>query len=264
MSIDYRMSNEDYHASAHIGSSTAKLALSSWQLFQMAMAGEFTRPQTPALSVGTDFHALVLEPHRARPLLSKGPINPKTQAPYGRGTQAWRKWKEEHPHAIVPDAWMLQSINMMPEEVRDELVQAGAHVEASVFQSIGGVNIKARPDLWNPSTATIYDLKKIAAADNLELAIERNIRQYKYWFSAAWYKAALSAETGQPHQFRLIFSEDGPPYRWRIVDLDFEYIAYAQEKVSEVLSVISSGNYPQEDIYHTATLPKYMAFEGEE
>lgn len=264
MTINYRMSNEDYHAHSSIGSTSAKLALTSWRLFNMARAGKCEQRVTAALSEGTDFHALVLEPARARGLISEGPINPKTGATYGRATQAWATWRKDNPYAIVPDEWMLKSIHEMPEEVRNEIEQAEAHPEASVFQTVLGVNIKARPDLWVPKKGIIYDLKKISASDNLERAIERQIISYKYWLSEAWYKTALLTETGTPHEFRFIFAEDGPPYRWRIVELDFEYQQYGQMAVDGILRTIASGDYPQEDIYHTATLPNYMAYEGEE
>jgi hypothetical protein len=225
-----------YHARPEIGSTTAKLMLTSPQLFHDRRTGLDVFPDRPAFAIGRAAHAMVLEPDRFDELYtSKGPTNPRTGKPYGRETQAFTDWQEENPGLTVVDPWLYLALERMPQEVC-EILSGGAS-EVSVFQDLPalGYGVKARPDYLRGTE--ISDLKTIDKIEDCERALHR----YSYWFSHAWYRMAMKLETKQEHSMSFIFMEKSAPHRWKIVDLAQEYIVFADRRVDEIMGQIADG-----------------------
>jgi exodeoxyribonuclease VIII len=249
----------EYHAHPAIGSTTAKLAYKSIRLFRDKLDGVYDREPSTAFSIGTLIHMMVLEPSRfAEMVVTQGPINPKTGEQYGRNTKAWAEWQAENPNKIVVDPWMITMIERMPDEVRDIYNSKKGVAEESVYTHLtNGLHAKCRND-WREDTL-ITDLKSIDDVDNCE----RHIAKYQYWFSHAWYRAVMLAETGKKHQFRFVFCEKKPPFRWRIVELDADYIMYADDVVRRVIAEIDEAFkndlwIDNVDISMMASLPQYL------
>jgi hypothetical protein len=247
---------EEYHAHPAIGSTTAKLALKSMQLFRDRQTGVYAVEDKAHFQVGRLAHMMLLEPARfAECVTTSGPINERTGAPYGRDTKAYAEWQKANPGLTVVDPWLHTAFLRMPEEVRTVL--KGGETEVSAYQEIDGLPVKCRSDHLRGTVIT--DLKTIKDVDDWP----REIRRRAYWFSAAWYRRVMLAETGKPHSFRLIFMEKNAPWRWRIVDLMADYSLYGDAKVERVMSDIRYANKYQDwsdtgDVMQIAELPEFM------
>jgi hypothetical protein len=256
----------DYHANAAIGSTTAKLWLDSPQLFKDQIDGIRKPPASAALAFGRIAHMAFLQPDLFAARLSSGPINEKTGQTYGAETKTYAAWSEANPQAIVLSDRDRQAIQMMtqrmPEIVREILGHKDGVAESSYYQTLAGVRVKCRPD-WIVG-GKIYDVKTVGNIDDAE----RHLTKFKYWFAHAWYRMIVKAETGASMPFRFIFAEKSPPYRWRIIDLDADWIGYADDTVDRVLGEISlaqdSGDYrDRSEIVQMASRPAWESDDNE-
>lgn len=238
------LTNEEYHARPEIGSTTAKLAIKNHQLYLDALSGIYHVTRTPAMELGTLCHTLVLEPESVEVLWhSEGPINPTTGKPFGVGTKAYDTWLFMNPgHIIVPQK-VRTMLDRMPDEICYIFAQQAIR-EQSFFADIG-VSAKARPD--HLTDDCLRDLKTTADMDNLE----KQISSFNYPFSLEWYARVIGKESIAR---QLIFAETSPPYRWRIVDLDWEWRDIAKREVDDAIRIISSEPEPEE-IHVIATPP---------
>lgn len=245
MTIIYNQTDTVYHLNPAIGSTTAKLWLESPQLFKDELDGIRQRKDSRAFQFGRAAHARFTDPELFASIVSDGPLNPKTSKPYGAESLAYQEWSAANPGVIVLGQRDRADLDMMdqrmPLAVREILTDTLGEPESSYYQTLAGVAVKCRPD-WI-SKGVIYDIKTIG---NMADA-EKHISRYKYWFSHAWYRMVVKAETGRSMPFRFLFAEKSPPYRWRIIDIDADWIGYADATVDRVLCEIAvaqdSGDY---------------------
>ena len=260
------LSDTEYHTDPAIGSTTAVVGLDNEPLLLARLRGEVVTEDKPCFVSGRLMHMAVLEPDRFRELVvSEGPINPRTNAPYERGTKAFARWQEANPHLTMVDPWIHAAIKAMPAPVRGIFALDGT-AEASVFLERNGARYKCRPDWWLFESNTFFDLKSISTGGgSIERAIDKAIRARSYWFTIAWYRAVIFHALGLIHGCKLIFVEKEPPHRWRIVDLDFDYLALGDEKVCQMMDKIERGNLGEtaDDIFYQSAAPQYL-IESEE
>lgn len=255
--IIYDQPAEAYHKAAEIGSTTAKTFLTSPRLFKDRIDGIDRVEDRPHFQVGRAAHLMVLEPERFEQCVTtKGPINAKTGKPFGRDTIAFAEWQAANPGIMVVEPWLYLALERMPDAVCDLI--KGGRGEVSVYAPTKlGFGVKCRPDYLLPGL--IVDLKTIDSVDHIGRAIAR----FKYWFSAGWYRMVMNLETGSHHQFRLVFMEKKAPYRWRIVDLAPDYMAWADHQVDDTLAAMSDcyrtdyWNDPG-DVVQVEQMPSYL------
>jgi hypothetical protein len=228
----------EYHADPHIGSTDAKLWLESPQLFKDKLDGVVIRKDSRAFQLGRAAHILFLQPDEFAKAIGTGPINEKTGKPYGADTAAYSSWAAMNPGKIILGQRDLDDLNRMqdrmPPQIKD-ILRSGGVAESSYYLTLAGVAVKCRPD-WI-SNGTIYDIKTIG---NMADA-EKHISRYKYWFSHAWYRMIVKAETGKAMPFRFLFAEKSPPYRWKLIDIDADWIGYADASVDRALGEIAEA-----------------------
>jgi hypothetical protein len=204
---------------------------------------------------------MVLEPEKfARLVTIDGPINESTGKMYGRDTVKFQRWLEDRPGVTVVEPWLFTMLDRMPREVNELL--RGTVREQSFFTTLAGLPVKCRPDALAPGL--ILDLKTCVDVDR----IERDIAKNSYWFTAAWYRAAMQAETGQRHAHKFIFVEKSAPHRWKIVTLDAGYNMHADNAVDKVLERIYaasvSGDWADDDdVVQMIGMPQWMEIEAE-
>jgi len=236
------MSADCYHAHAGVSSTAAKLWLESPQLYRDHVIGVRKRKDSDSMRFGRAAHMRLTEPEKFARLASEGPINERTGKPYGSDTLAYQGWRTLNPGAVIvshEDRERLTfMVGRMPAEVR-EILRSPGIAERSYFTDIGGLAVKCRPD-WL-KCGVIYDLKTIG---NIADA-EKHISKYRYWFSHAWYRAVIKAESGASLPFRLLFAETASPYRWRIIDIDADWVQYADSMVRMVISDIADAEARQ-------------------
>lgn len=228
-----------YHANPAIGSTDAKLWLESPQLFKDQIDGIRPRKDSRAFQFGRAAHAYFTDRPLFDRIVSTGPLNEKTGKPYGAETKAFTDWSAANPGLVILGqrdfADLERMADRMPAQVREILAIPDAVAEASIYKDLAGVAVKCRPD-WMTDRC-VYDIKTIG---NMADA-EKHVSRYKYWFSHAWYRMIIKAETGQSLPFRFIFAEKSPPYRWRIIDIDADWIGYADATVDRVLGEIAEA-----------------------
>ena len=101
---------KEYHAGAlgnggtYMSSHNLALMRDNPHTFELLMKGRLPRTESPALAFGRALHCFTLEPKEAwnaRYLVSDGPINEKTGAPYGRATAKYAQFLAEQTKEIV-------------------------------------------------------------------------------------------------------------------------------------------------------------------
>lgn len=229
--ISFVESNKDYHANAADGSGDIRRMLISPALYFDAKNG-IRGEVTAALLFGIASHLALLEPEV---FAARCAIKPDGMSFV---TKEGKKWREDHAgHHIVPaaDAVHLHRMHArMPDEVR--AIFAACTKEVTVRTQINGVAVQARPDLWDMRDGRFYDLKSTLDAGD----IERAIYSHRYDVQLQFYKRVLQAETGRKASPALIFVEKRSPYRWRIIELDPDYQAIADEAIDEALAQIAA------------------------
>ena len=145
-----------------------------------------------------------------------GPINPKTNKPYGQDTKAYAEWAETlGKPAISQDTADL--CDRLAQAVREHdaataLLADGA-AEGVVRAEYGGLASQIRIDWTHPERGLI-DLKTIDNLDYLEL----QARSFGYAHQLAFYRAILGQTAGRMPEVHIIAVEKAEPFRvgvWR-------------------------------------------------
>lgn len=239
--IKYDQSHRAYLLDPAIGSSRAKLALDSLQLFKDDLDGLIPHKTTKAQAFGTAAHAYFLQPKLFCSLLDTGPINDKTGKAYGPDTQKFEAWRKDNPDKIVLDEDDRTVLRMMhsrmPPSIMELLADPDGQSEVSVYHNDGGLLVKCRPDHLQQKIRRINDLKTI---DDMA-DVRRAVRQWKYWFQQEWYKRVMFRATGEKYDFQFIFAEKNPPYRWKIVRTNAEVCEESAAVVAGTIIMLRSA-----------------------
>ena len=238
--IRHDMTNAEYHAHPAISSSDVKAAhlksIAHWRLG--------VRKETTAFDLGTAVHAMVLEPEKE--LVRRGPAD-------RRGD----KWKHEKMAADFDGILLLPAAEYdLAETIAHSVI---AHtpawldlprtVEASVFatDSITGVEIKCRPDIFIESEGLIVDLKTCASA--APRIFTRDVHAYGYNLQAAFYLRTLRAAGLDAGRFLFLAVEKEPPYAVCLHEIDTDYLITSDAIVTKTLLKIR--NAQEKGLYTT-------------
>lgn len=264
--IDYNMPESVYHDSPNFGQSTLKLACKSLRLVKDKLDGIYQPAQSPAMSLGSIIHKMVLQPDTIQ-VSDTGPMNERTGKPYGRDTKAFAEWQSLNPETVVIEPWVRTMLDRMPVEIGDIFTEGRPEVSVFREDTKTGLPIKARIDSLG-GIATITDLKTCNDCDGN--ALDREIWRHLYWFQAAFYRRIMLQETGETHRFQFVFCEKKPPFRWRMVRMSADYNLWADDQVAHVLNKVSiahtkTGNWEDGDgIEHMTFLPDFMDSDGDD
>ena len=178
--------------------------------------GKLVKPESPALAFGRAVHCYTLEPSSQwehRFLVSDGPINEKTGAPYGRSTLKFAQFAASTNKEIVATK-DFECICAMAENVwnHPEAKQLLKKGEAECTLRLGEneyiVPSQARIDWFNPEYG-IVDLK--TTSDSLKW-FERVSRDFGYAYQMAWYRKLLEVRSGIRYPAYIIAVEKKAPY----------------------------------------------------
>lgn len=259
----YTESSAEYHANDAIGSSDVRDFLRSPRLFKDKRDGLVPEKETPALILGTLTHLAMLEPERFRESIAVKPED------ISFATKIGKEWKELHEGRTIITQADYCTIHMMeqrmPAEVRTALTSGRS--EVTVRTTMADLAVQCRVDHWDEAADVLYDLKSIDAIEN----VEREIYKRGYHIQAEWYRRVVATErrNGDTEGLRmpgfvLIFCEKAFPFRWRIVELDPDYVAIAEAAIGEALhgitARIKSGCWDDPtSLYLTASPPLWLA-----
>lgn len=224
------ITNEDYHAHSAISSTGFKAFLKSPAHFKC-----LSHEQTEAMYFGSMFHTRVLEKNFVV-------APPKFDKRTKEGKEADAAWREAHKSQLLFDWFSSSEANLSAVEKLEgmaksvELHPAASSLlsdgqsEVSAFSNYQGVPVRARFD-WLRTDNIIVDLKSTKCAERK--AFEREIFNYGYHISAAWYSLVHYLVTGKsPEAFILIAVEKAPPYAVSVFRLKPETLQLGHDMIS--------------------------------
>jgi len=218
----------EYHAIKALGSTAIKnMAVSPAHYKQERLADD---GESLALSIGSMFHQLILEPGR-NDFIAAPEVDRRTK----EGKEVYAKFLDECEGKTVLKKADFVNTNAMADAFR----QTDAYLnmmngDVATEVSIVGEDKKARFDLLkkHPKGFYIaYDLKTTSKQ------FPKTERDWQYWFiksgyhlQAAWYIHVASKAGIQIAGFNFILVSTKAPYEHALVKLDNEWLSPATEK----------------------------------
>jgi exodeoxyribonuclease VIII len=222
--------SDHYHANAAIGSGDIRRMIRSARLYADGIDGLCER-ESDALKLGIAAHMALLEPDR---FAVEYAVKPAGMSFAKKDGIAWRAAQGGKAIIAADDEMHLRYMrDRMPAEVA--AIFGLCRKEATVRTEIDGLAVQCRPDLWNIEAGAFYDLKTIPSLEG----ITRAVWEHMLYVQVPWYARLIERETGRPIKVaRLIFVEKEPPYRWRIVELDSDYMELGSQAIDDALAQI--------------------------
>lgn len=212
-----RMTNEAYHAHPALGRSGA------WTLYKKTPAhfryGE--KPTTKAQAFGQAVHDAILEPHTFEAKYLPGVVDKRTKQ-----GQAFLEIAASQGKVPVKEEAYLEALRIRDAVYRNSLAHRllqGAMIEQAGFAKDEeyGVELKCKPDIYNPGMKLLADLKSAANAGSWEFG--RAAAQFGYHLQEPWYtKVWKDAGGGDVHGFCFIVVEKEAPYLVAVHEMDPE------------------------------------------
>ena len=214
---------EEYHAKAGQYLSSHQLLdfLACPWLYRKKQLGLIEDEDTPALLIGRAAHCRILEGFNAfeAQFAIGGPINPKTNKPFGSTTKAFAEWAEAQGRPILSHdnveliEQMASGVSMNDEAVDLVLYGRSEGVIRTVYCD---TPCQARLDWLHPHRGLV-DLKTTA-----DLTwFENDARRRRYHNQMAFYQAVLAQVIGEHVPVFIIAVEKAEPFRcgvWRVSD----------------------------------------------
>ena len=213
----------EYHAKAGEYLSSHQLAdfIKCPLLHRRKKMGLIEDRDSPAYVVGRAAHRKILEGHDVYEAAYAigGPINPKTNSPFGPTTKAYHQWADVQGKAVLTREQdtlvrnMASGLSMNAEAV--DLILYGRS-EGVVRAEYCGTACQARLDWLHPHRG-IVDLK---TCDDLTW-FEADARRFRYANQMAFYQAVLAVVIGELVPVHIIAVEKKEPFRcgvWRLSD----------------------------------------------
>ena len=190
-------------------------------LFRKKELGLLPNDDRPAFVIGRAVHCRVLEGKAifAERYAIGGPINPKTNRPFGPDTKAFAEWTATQSRPVISEdtAALCEQLTSAVHAHEEALaLLADGLPEGVVRMEFAGLPAQIRID-WTHPERGIVDLKTIDDLDYFEL----QARSFGYAHQLAFYRAVLAQVTGRKPDVHVIAVEKKEPYRvgvWRFCD----------------------------------------------
>ena len=253
-SIIIDVPEDEYHQATRDGTFLSSHMLAEYRdsplIYHKKMTGAIPQPDSQAFLIGRAAHCLILEGPAAfasRFLVSDGPVNPKTNEPYGRYTKTYAEWAEQQAKPII-SAEDYQQIMRMRDAV-------AAHKGASVLLSegrpesvvrtvYGGTPCQIRID-WFSEWHGIVDLK---TCDDLDHFRSLALYCYRYQYQLAFYRSVLTAAGGDIVPVHIIAVEKKEPFRVGVWVLDPDMLSERAEEneaaIARLLDSMETDTWP--------------------
>lgn len=219
--VSATLAANEYHARAGVSKTQLGYLLKSALHLRSYLTSPKDAPTKDQI-FGTAVHTASLEPDRfATDYVVAPVVDRRTTA----GKQIWADFQAANAGKTVIDPDDRQRALDAAAALREHLVFGNAlrngTPELSVFaEADNGLPIKARFDLWDPETNTIYDIKTTQSADRF--SFPREIKKWVYALQASHYldigrKAGLcNAST----KFVFVAIEKEAPHAVALYDID--------------------------------------------
>lgn len=228
------MTNQEYQDRPALSVSAIKQLARS----PMHLRYRLDHPQepTPAMQIGTAFHAAALEPASFSDVAVVAPdVDRRTKD----GKALWAKFEQEAQGKIMLKQAEYEQIGgmvmaLMAHKEASRLIRMKGLTEVSCFWTDHrGFKCKCRPDRVTES-GIVLDLKTTEDASPEGFA--RACALYDYHWQAAWYLTGLTTASDYRHDdFRLIAVEKKPPYGVGVYRVPRVYTDIAHEQMGPLL-----------------------------
>ena len=244
---------DEYHAASKSGQYMSSHLLADFrespELYRRKTNGEIAEAESPALALGRAAHCLILEGRAAfdgQFLVADGPVNPKTNEPYGKATKAYAEWLAAQTREIVSpkDFGFIVKLqkSVWTHPTASTLLDDGV-AEATVRAEYCNVPCQIRMD-WFSLEHGIVDLK---TCDSLKW-FEADCKRFGYLFQMAFYRAVLREATGENVPVRLIAVEKNEPFSTGVWEIAGEVLDQAEEVNKAALAryrqCLCTGHWP--------------------
>ena len=265
MSIHSGLSYSDYAAYPALRSGMVRDFIKSPLLYKDRLDGIAPRKESRALEFGSASHMRIMEPARfAAEMIAR----PETYTNAKGETKPWNMNATVCQEAVAAaresglimlpqdDMSRLQMMQQrMPETVAS--IFGRGEAEVVVRSVLRGLECQVRVD-WLYGVV-FQEFKTIRDIDRIDQAIA----SYGYHLQFRFYQRVLDQHLGARSTGRIIFAETSAPYRWRVVELDLDYVAAADAAIDAALDGIAarrkSGCWDDpEDIHYLASPPSWM------
>lgn len=257
MSVDYKMSNKDYHNYPAYSSSDVKKVASS----TLAHWKNEVRKESAAFDLGSAVHSLILEPE----------LNLVIEGPDNRRGKDWKTTKEAADFAgkiLLPRkeyqvAEQMAQAAMFTPHVAELVNDKKTIKEASYFvkEPLLDMDLKCRPDGLLPHKNLMFDIK--TCQDASPNGFSKAVRDYSYCVQASVYKFCMEIEGFTIDRFLFICIEKQNPFIVQVHELSKEYLNHSKKRMMDTLKIIKeadmTGDYstgwPE---VNTIALPSWM------
>jgi exodeoxyribonuclease VIII len=210
------MDNREYHADPAIGKSMLDaLARSPLHYWSRYVAENRVEPEpTPAMVLGSAFHALLLERELFEASYIAAPaVDRRTKA----GKAAWAELEASGKTVLSEDdlaALTGMAASVLAHPAASRLLALPGRAEVSLFYEdpATGLRCKARPD-WLTESGVIVDIK--TTQDASPEAFRKSAYNFRYDVQAAHYTSAVLGAG-----FVFIAVEKTPPYAVAVYEAD--------------------------------------------
>ena len=211
-------------------------------LYRRKRLGLIPRRESTAFLVGQAAHVLILEGRERyeAEFAVGGPINPKTEKPYGPTTKAFAEWAERIGKPVLSDD-QAAVIEQMAASVKAhifarELLATGI-AEGVVRREYGGHPCQIRLDWINPIEGRgLVDLK---TTDNLN-SFEDSIDTYGYVYQLAFYRSVVGEAIGRTLPVHIIAVEKREPFRCGVWVIDESLLDQAQHENEQAMAELEA------------------------
>ena len=210
------ISNAEYHGSGELSRSTAWSLLTTCpQKVKYDMTHR--KESSPALVIGSAFHAATLEPGKFDDEFA---VKPQEIDGQGPRTKHYKEEFEMMQKNEPNKSWLTPSdydlvMDMAASALDHPILRTHMAEQSSIIEGTGafemeGAKCKVRPDLYNPGAGVVIDLK--STQDASEKGFAKSVRQFGYTFQACWYMHALRLIGEKPKQFIFLAVEKSAPH----------------------------------------------------
>lgn len=252
------MTAAEYHRSKALSKSAIDLLLECPALYKAWLEDVEEREPTPAMIFGSMCHKLTLEPDTFSAEYAVTDLS--------LSTKEGKAFKERAAGRAIVKQADYEAALLMSEAVREhpqaKHLFKSYEAERSIFWTNGGIECKARPDIFSTIGGHRYlaDLKTCESAS--PESIQKSIANYGYHRQAAWYLLGMDA-IGEPcNAFIFIFVEKAYPHLVTMCQLDAEALERGREECAQAVKTLAecrnNGLYPcyTRDIL-TISLPRW-------
>jgi len=225
------LSNKAYHEMPAISSSAVK-AVATSSLYHWKNA-KFN--STPAMVLGSAFHAMLLEPEK------KLVINSELSR---RGSKAWKEQEEllQDDQILLPEGEFNQCKSMafgcLQNKMANNLLTNKDLLAEYSFMATcpkTGLELKCRPDGLLKEAGIVIDLK--SCLDASYRGFDKAVRNYRYDLQASFYRYVLKLCGYETTNFIFIATEKSS-YATACYEMSDKYNKYAEEEMFKTLCKI--------------------------